>query len=110
MNRSQALKEAVRLFGKNAAVRDLGRKFATNEQERRAASAEYRRLVDSLGTEGKKQRRKELDDLFARSVRYQFTVGAISTLGPFRAFSVRGQGDTWEEAFAKVDACYKKAA
>lgn len=104
MNRSQALKEAVRLWGKTAAVRDGGKDRASTRERREAAAAEGKRIRLSIpaGQRPTREQREEMDRLLFESYRHRYTVGSISTLGPFAAFHVRGQGDTWEEAFAKA--------
>jgi hypothetical protein len=113
MNHSQALKEATRLLGKSAAVRDLGPKMNTTEAGREAAHAEVKRiraLREAATTpEEKKALRPELDRNMGLMVRYRYTVGTIEGIRGMGIsfFSVKGQGDTWEEAFAKVGRIYK---
>jgi len=112
MNRSQALKAAVLRWGKSAAVRDNGAAKASTPEQRAAAGAEGKALRLSIPQDRRptREERDKLDDCLWRSGMYRYTDGNISTLGPFSAFHVRGQGDTWEEAFAKADANYPSTA
>lgn len=105
MNRSQALKEAVRRWGKNAAVEDKGAARASTPERRKAASAEGKRIRESIPKDRRptREEREAIDRCLGESYRFRYTVGNISTLGPFRAFHVRGHGDTWEEAFAAAE-------
>ena len=103
MTRSQALKEAVHRWGKLGCVEDRGAKRASNEEQRNAARAERKALLDSLTPEEKKARREELDRLFSAAFRYRYTVGEIGGFPGFRCFHIRGQGDSWEDAFSKAD-------
>jgi len=113
MNRSQALKEAARLFGKKAAVQDGGK--PSSQEQRDAAFArlkEARALRDSLDKSDPRYKaaRQECLDTFGEADRYRFYVGAIGGVGGIQFFHVHGRGDTWEEAFAKVDPMFKKQA
>jgi hypothetical protein len=104
MNRSQALKEAVRLWGKKAAVRDSGK--PTSEEARKTASAKLpdaRAMYKSAAPAERKAYRAELDSILSVALAYRYSVGYVgSAAGLFSYFSVQGQGDTWEEAFAKA--------
>ena len=60
MTNSQALKEAVKRWGKNAAVRDLGKKIASTPESRAAADAKLKEL-NALPDAEKKALRKERD-------------------------------------------------
>ena len=108
MNRTQAMKEAVRLFGKRAAVRD--EKIPTDEATRKGYSAQIKLLreLKGLTPAEDKVRKEQIQKLLPTALRYRYSVGYIGGGGLF--FSVQGQGDTWEEAFSKVDPIYKKAA
>lgn len=98
MTKSQAVKEAVKRWGKEAVVIDE-RKFASTPEEREAAREERKRLLATLTPEEKKARRKELDELLSRALRQRFKVGYHG--GFF--IGVRGTGDTWEECFQAAD-------
>ena len=105
MNTKQALKEAIRRFGKNAAVRDDGKACASTPDARKLAHDEIMRLnAQRKDASLDKVALKEIDEarrqLFGPANRYRFTVGHVA-MGMF--FSVEGQGDTWELAFAQVD-------
>lgn len=111
MNRTQAMKEARRLFGKNAAIRDNGK--PTSEEMRKEASAKLphirARLAEAKGAE-RKEIRAELDAALGKALGYRYTVGCVQGACGFAWFAVRGQGDTWDAAFAKVEPLYKKLA
>lgn len=108
MTRAQALRKAIKLWGRTAAVRDDGPDLASTPERRAAAAQKLRELRNTLPTgpwagmttEDRRARRKLSDDQFSESVRYRYTVGRIE-LGLF--FAVRGQGDTWELAFAAAE-------
>lgn len=105
MNRTQAMKEAARRWGKNAAVRDTGR--PTSEDARKAASAklpELRARYKEAAPDERKARRKELDDTLSIALSYRYSVGYVAGIRGMGLayFSVQGQGDTWDEAFAKA--------
>lgn len=104
MNRSQALKEAVRLWGKNAAVRDEGASRASNPELRAAASAKLKELNAARTKDETKEQRKEREHQLYWAGHYRYAVGKV-VMG--LAFFVMGQGDTWAEAFA---AAQEKAA
>lgn len=112
MNRSQAMKEAARLFGKGGAVRDNGKAGASTPERRATAKAALKALRASIPKDRKPtpEERAELDRLFADAVRIRYTVGEIQGACGFAWFAVRGQGDTWDEAFAKVEPLYRKLA
>lgn len=101
-----AYKKARKLWGKTACVEDKGTKRGGTAQQRDQARSSQRERIERLTQEkGHKrnwtpQERMEVQDLGAASFRYRFTVGHIM-MGMF--FSVKGQGDTWEEAFAKAE-------
>lgn len=105
MNKSKALKEAVKRWGKNAGVQEQ-RNCDSTPESREAAKLKLGEL-NKLSPEEKKARRRERDDALSRSYWYRFTVGRIS-MGMF--FEVLGQGDTWEEAFKAADVRLGKAA
>ena len=101
MNKRGALKEAIRLFGKTACVEDTGR--PTNEAERQAAFLARQEMRIALSHEQlrSKQHRDTYDAFLSAAMRYRYSIGKITTIGPFRAFHIEASGDTWEEAFAK---------
>lgn len=98
MTRSQALKEAVKRWGPKAIVRD-DRKCATTPESRKAASEKRQALLKSIKPEEKRARRNELDELLFQALRYRYSVAVHE--GFF--ISVRGYGDSWEDAFACAD-------
>ena len=114
MNRTQALKEAARLFGKKAAVEDKGKSMASTPEQRAAAVAESKRIRSTIpeGQRPTKEQRDELNRLLCESGRYRYSVGTIEGIAGMglQFFSVQGQGDTWEEAFAKARRMEPKAA
>lgn len=107
MNRSQALKAAVRRWGKNAAVRDDGPKRASTPERRAEATKQLVDLRASIPKDRRptKEEREQIDQLFSASLRMRYTVGVIHTV-VFSAFWVKGTGDTWEDAFAEADRRY----
>lgn len=116
--RKEALAEAVRRWGKRAAIRDEGKHRASTPEQRadaRAALTEHRKgKPQPIGTAtwltlsaeeraGHNERfhawKAEHDRLFIAADSFRFTVGTVSAL----AFHIEGHGDTWREAFADVD-------
>lgn len=116
-----ALQEAVRRWGARGAVRDAGAARATTPESRAAAHLELRahiatepkftKLADwpETATVGEyrsalrehnlkhlawKERRSEL---WRQTYNRRYAVGVIS-LG----FEIKGEGDTWDEAFANA--------
>ena len=106
MNKSQALKEAVRRWGDQAVVIDDGKRNASTPEERKAASDQRRHLLATLTSEEKKARRKELDALLSAALRNRYRVGVHG--GFF--IGIRGYGDSWEEAFAVADRMWSSTA
>ena len=104
MSKSAALKEAVRRWGKSAGVRDIGAKLSRTAEQRRAAREALMELRGFIVTpEDRKFFKPFREWLVFDSLRERFTVGEISGAGGFRWFSVKGTGDTWEEAFQRAD-------
>lgn len=106
MNRSQALKEAVKRWGNTACVQDRGAKLASTPESREAART-ILRSINALPDAEKKARRKERDEALCAMYRFRYNVG---TLAMGIAFGVNGSGDTWEEAFYEADNRYKTKA
>lgn len=103
MNRSQALQKAVRLWGiKKAAVRDDGKGRPSSPELRAEAAAKLKVMNAAKATETKEQRKERMELLYW-SGHYRYTVGTVMSLGGLSGFFVRGQGDTWEEAFAAAE-------
>lgn len=102
MNRSQALKEAARLWGKKAAVQDDGPKRPSSPELRAACSAELKELNAARTKDETKEARQRRMQLLGESGHYRYQVGTIVSMCGLAGFFVRGQGDTWEEAFAKA--------
>lgn len=104
MNSKQAMTQARARWGKKAAVQDSGKE--TSEAIRKAASAEVERLRATLTKEQQKEpaNRKLIRDLSNVSCNFRYQVGSVQSIaGVFSAFLISGQGDTWEEAFARAD-------
>lgn len=81
-------------------VQDKGHHRASAPQQRAAAFTKLQTLRNTLSPEQKKERRKEMRELLRESLNYRYAVGTVE-MGMF--FSVRGQGDTWEQAFEAAD-------
>ena len=97
MTRQQALRKAIKLFGKNATVRDYGPKRTSSHESRAKARQERDALREKCNTpELRKQHRDELDRLTFESIHYRYSVGVI-VMGMFN--SVKCCGDSWEGAF-----------
>ena len=102
-----ALAEATRRWGKNAAVR-LDKRALVGEE--RAAATERMRehnaqkptpqYVEGKTTPEYREWRKRGDELLGQHYNHRCTIGAVM-FGMF--FEVKGQGDTWDAAFAAVD-------
>ena len=117
MTRDQAMREARKRWGKNAIIemRNQGVSSPEAREEATAKRDAHQAVYEALVKE-KNDRLAQLDwlqelnaqikavgklksDESWRTHYYRFSVGN-SMLG--LAFMVQGQGDTWEEAFAKV--------
>lgn len=102
----QALAEAARRWGKRAIVEDQGPKFASTPEARAVAHAAHLQLRDKLTAEvgprekWTKEQRSQVSDLMWASMRLRYKVGAVM-MGMF--FEVKGEGDSWDEAFLAVD-------
>jgi hypothetical protein len=122
VTRAQALKAAKKRWGKRALVRandalssperrDEARTRTIALRSRRTAIeaeiAERLAALDWYQALRAEQRAvaAELDRVNVRQSYYKFAVGRAS-LGGF-VFSIEGEGDTWEDAFAKADARVK---
>ena len=106
----QALKRAVQMFGKNAAVQ--WNKAALTKTEKAPYEAEREILISYSHQKSIRRANDGRIGQIGGLVRsYKATVGRIM-LGMF--FEVHGEGDTWEEAFAnaqaKIDADKKRYA
>jgi hypothetical protein len=100
MNRSQAIKESTRRWGKNGGFKDYGK--PTNPERRQAADVELKALRAHVGDRAMtKEERLERDRLLGIALHYRYMVGKV-VMGLF--FSVEGQGDSLAEAFADADA------
>ena len=117
MTREQASKAAAKRWGKRAMWRVEEKSSSPERRESaRAEAAELKAKADALSAEIKRRLdaldwltemnaerlrlRKAADRAGWGAMHYKFTVG--ENVG--YAFVVKGQGDTWEEAFAKADA------
>lgn len=121
MTREQAQRKAARLWGKSASLRVY--EGMTSPERREAARAEAKRLNDEIAqlgaqiaeieapymaqmkaaTAALRERRQQAR---TRALRleglarcYRFTVGEADTFAGMRTLCVRGEGDTWEDAF-----------
>jgi len=112
----QSLAHAVSLWGKTACVEDRGARFARPQSEREAAKAKREMLLahkkataSTASREERNAMQKELDNLFHLSFNKQYIVGSVE-MGMF--FLIKGDGDTWDEAFVEAERKYpsKKAA
>lgn len=112
MNRAQALKAAVRLWGKGGAVKDNGPKFASNPERRAAASEELKKVRAAIPKDRRptREERDEIDRLFGQAMMQRYSVGVIHSLMGLSAFWVKGCGDSWEEAFAAAEQKYPAKA
>lgn len=98
MNKTQAMKEAAKRWGKDAVIIDKP-KLASTPEERAAAQQQRKHLRDTLTPEELKARRKEMDELLFKSLRHRYSVGEHG--GFF--IGIRGYGDSWEECFQRAD-------
>jgi hypothetical protein len=110
MNRSQALKEAVRLWGKKAGVQDDGPTRPSSPELRAAASARLKELNAARTKDETREARKERMELLGQSGHYRYQVGTVMSMCGLSGFFIRGQGDTWEEAFEKARKDEQRAA
>jgi hypothetical protein len=108
MTKAQALKLARAKWGENGTLRDV--KNASTKERREAASEELRAhrarkpvKPDSTEPDDYDDYRKRFHEwrqletsLMVVALSYRYSVGYM-TMGGL-AFSVQGQGDTWEEA------------
>jgi hypothetical protein len=101
MNIKGALKEAIKRWGKAARVAD--HKQPSSQERRAEAHKQLMRLRGLPDSERTKEIRKHMSDLTSIALYYRYSVGTIGGAGGFAWFSVRGHGDTWEEAFAHAD-------
>ncbi len=109
MNTKQALAQARKRWGKKAVVQDI--KLDTSPERREQARKRYAELKDLKGDALTPELKKERDNIRSWQWTFRFAVGRIESIaGAFEAFWVKGQGDTWEQAFAEADAKDKKAA
>lgn len=99
MNKKQALKEAAKRWGENAAVQDQPR-FASTPERRQAAHDALVELRSFTTNDNRKAFKPLRDRLFSDAYSFRFSVGHVQ-MGLF--FGVEGTGDTWEQAFAAAD-------
>jgi hypothetical protein len=113
MNAKQALAQARKRWGKKAAVEDY--RVPSSPEIRAEAKAELERIkampTDDLSKDELREVRKKADAARSTSWRFRYSVGYIDGIGGLMSvFHVSGQGDSWDEAFAKADAAEKRAA
>ena len=102
MTNAQALRKAIKLFGKTGAVRDDGKKCASTHETRASAREAFRILLEKCVTpELRKANREELQQLSFLSNRYRYSIGRVE-LGMF--FAVKACGDSWEGCFSAWEA------
>ena len=118
MTREQAIREARKRWGARAMVRANDRVGLSSQEQRQAGSAqvkEWRERKEAIEREINERlaktdwyqelsaERKKLYDQIQknqwRTSYYKFAVGRDIGI----AFSVEGQGDTWEQAFASAE-------
>jgi hypothetical protein len=99
MNQTQALRKAIKLFGKTAGVQAYP--SPSSRELRAAASSEHKALKEKCTTpELRKQYRKELEDAGSRAMYYRYCVGRVE-MGMF--FAVKACGDSWEGCFRALE-------
>jgi hypothetical protein len=98
MNKTEALKEARRRFGKDALIEDKGWEHASNPIDRAAALSEAKAIAERIQILKARQ-----DELRAASRQFQFTIGKVVGVAGFRAFHVNAEGDSWEACFDELD-------
>jgi lysylphosphatidylglycerol synthetase-like protein (DUF2156 family) len=115
--REQALKRAQKVFGKRAYIRankDLSSpeeraeaqaRASTRRAERAELEAEIARREKEAGIPELRAKIKAISDQSRAEIwnsgYYKFEVGNIDSI--LGAFHIKGQGDTWEEAFANAE-------
>lgn len=109
MNAKQALAKAQSMWGKTAGVQDNGKRLASTPEQRFAARQARAELKGFIVTREDRRFFRDFDDsLFSQSVRNRFSVGSVEHGGMF--FLVKGQGDSWEEAFDKAANWFRTTA
>lgn len=99
MNRTQAMRKAQKLFGKNAAITDYG--TPSSHESREMARSEFKALRDKCTTpEIRRANQKEWDRLGHESRHYRYSVGVV-TMGLFN--SIKACGDSWEGCFRAME-------
>jgi hypothetical protein len=122
MTAKQALAEAVRRWGKKAAVQDRGKKAGMTPADREKmrlefielnkikleepnlqtwpgdAPVEEYRVALRAHRKASRELREKKDWFLGRIYSFRFYVGVATW-----AFEIKGTGDTWEEAFADAD-------
>lgn len=98
MTMKKAHAEAMRRWGKTAMVER--HKLALTEE----AKAPLRERLAALRVESKPETKKERAELSGEILRYRCNVGVVVNIaGMFSAYEIKGQGDTFEAAFAHAD-------
>jgi predicted nucleic acid-binding Zn-ribbon protein len=90
-DRAEAL---ARLKEERPTKEALSKQMAAREAELLKADAEYQRLKAEYA-----EARKRCEELSYTANRYRFTAGTMGQL----FFSVKAQGDSWEEVIAKIE-------
>jgi hypothetical protein len=101
MNKTQALRKAVKLFGKNAIVTDYGVTCQSSPEARKAASNELKALREKCTTpELRAANNKERSRLAHEASHYRFSVGVV-VMGMFN--SIKACGDSWDGCFKAIE-------
>lgn len=99
MNQSQALRKAVKLFGKNAVIQ--AHKMQSSPEQRAIGRAQQKELNARCTTdELRKQFRKERDDALSQATYYRYSIGKIE-MGLFCA--IKACGDSWAGCFRALE-------
>lgn len=101
MNKTQALRKAVKLFGKNATITDYGVARQSSPEARKVASESHKALREKCSTpELRAANKKELSHLAHEASHYRYSVGVV-VMGMFN--SIKACGDSWEGCFKAIE-------
>jgi hypothetical protein len=98
MNKSEALKEARRRFGKDALIEDKGWEHASDPISRQTARAEALDISERI-----KILKARQEELGHAARKFQYSIGKVVGVAEFRAFHVTAEGDSWEACFDELD-------
>jgi hypothetical protein len=123
MEKSVAVRRLHKIIGKGFGYRENPKAGTQEDREKaraelKVATAERQRLRDASDARSREilagdseyqtlraaynEARKRVDDLSGKSHRYRVTVGTVSNLAGFSCFSVKAEGDNWDEVLKKV--------